>query len=157
MLRAAARRHRLQFEKYVASVGDPNVVIRQPAVRTAGTTDADLVLGRRADAIQGEGYGESRTVTAIVTDAAMATNDEYAKIPPHIAAIGKTDTLDLILRCNLSDVLISPTDRYGKTLFHTAKEVVIGGAAFQVRATDRTGLPPEGPYVFWVALRAVGE
>lgn len=157
MLRGAAVRHRLQFERMLAQTGDSAVVVRQPLVRSAGTSAADRVLGKRAENVVGAGYGVSTTITAVVSDAAMALNDQYAKIPPQIAALGRTETLAVILRCLLSDVLVDPDLKYGKTIFDTAKDVQIGGGTFQVRAVDRTGLPPEGPYICWVALRVVAE
>lgn len=157
MLSGAAKTHKRMFGRFVAEAGDPNVVVRQPAAPTAPISAAEKVLGRKSDTTQGEGYGESRTVKAVVSDAAVTLADVYASIPPQIAAIGRAEKLDLILRLPLGDALLIADAKYGQTIFDTAKDIQIGGAVFTVRATDRTGLPPEGPYILWVALRKAGE
>lgn len=157
MLRGAAIRHKQQFELFLERAGNDSVLVRQPLARTAGTTAVEKVLGKRAEAIVGAEYGDTDTITAIVSDASMVLGDQYASVPSNIATLGRTESLDIILRCLLSDVLIDTSAIYGKTILDTAKDVEIGGATFQVRATDRTGLPPIGPYIFWAALRKVAD
>lgn len=157
MLRGAASMHKRKFEQMVDEAGDPNVVVRQPAAPTVALSAAEKVLGRKSDTTQGQGYGESQTVKAVVSDFAISLADVYASIPPQIAAIGRAEKLDLLLRLPLAVALTNPDAKYGPTIFDTAKDVQIGGAVFTVRATDRSGLPPEGPYILWVALRKAGE
>jgi hypothetical protein len=144
------------FEDFVATVGDSEVLVRQPAALVALTTSIDKVLGKQAPA-PGQGYGTQQYVLAVVSDAASALADRYASIPPQIAAIGRAEKIDILLRVILQDALVNVDAKYGPTIFDTAKDVQIGGAVFQVRATDRSGLPPEGPYILWVALRKAGE
>lgn len=149
MLPGAAKKHRAQFERLVAESG-VDVVVRQPAAATASATAADKVFGKAVVA-PATGVGTTATVTAVVSDAAMNPFD--TTIPPRIAALGRTDSVDVLLRCVLSAVLLKDEERYGRTLFDTAHDVQIGGATFKVKGTDRTGLPPVGPYILWVALR----
>jgi hypothetical protein len=155
MLAAAARMHKKRFEQFVAEAGDPNVVVRQSAAPTAALTAAEKVLGKQPTAPAT--YGASQTVTAVVSDASVAVEDRYTAIPSQIAALGRAEKLDLLLRLTLASVLVNPEHKYGTTIFDTAKDVQIGGAVFQVRGTARSGLPPEGPYILWVALRKAGE
>lgn len=152
MFAAAARLHKRQFEAHLAGAG-VEVEVRQRPPRAVPTTTADKVLGRRQDVVADAPAGPSTFVRAVVSDAAMATGNGYGSTPAEIVSIGKVEALDLILRCALTDVLVDPDKPYGKTVFDGAKDVLVAGTPFEVRATDRTGLPPVGPYILWVALR----
>jgi hypothetical protein len=157
MLRGAALRHKQQFILQLTQAGDPDIVVRQPAVVTSAANPTEKVLGRRTDVTPGQGYGDEQTILAIRSDASLTTADQYSGLPARIAAIGRSEAIDILLRCLLEDVLLDPNEPYGRTIFDSAKDVLIGNAVFLVRGTDRTGLPPEGPYILWVALKRAGE
>lgn len=143
------------FEAFLAQAGDDAVLVRQPAARTTPASDVEKVMGRRPAASQDDGVGETTNLLAVVSDAAVVLADRFQAVPPRIATLGKVESIDLLLRCRLEDVLVDSGSKYGKTILDTAKDVVVGGVSFTIRAIDRTGLPPEGPYICWAALRRV--
>lgn len=152
MLKGLAKQHKAMFDRMVDEAG-VTVTVRQPPIATASTSPADKVLGKRPDAAP-EAYGEATTAVALWSTG-YSGNDAlgtYA-IPAQIAALGRTDGLDVILRLKLADYLVDPENRHGATLFDTAKAVTYETVTYKVRATDRSGLPPLGPYILWVALQ----
>ena len=156
MLRGAALQHKKMFAALLAGAG-VDVVVRQPVAPVAASTSADKVLGRQVDQAP-DAVGTTQTVRVVWSTSYRANPATGAPdLPPSLAAVGRTERLDVVLRCALADVVIDPNTRHGKTIFDTAKDVQFDGATYQVKGTDRTGLPPEGPYILWVGLRKVGE
>lgn len=162
MIRGAASAHRRMFERWVADGVD--VTIRQypapasPAAGAPAPTTVDKVMGRRTalPSVTDE-VGPTTTVKAILTNgyAGLARHDPDMPVP--VQGIGYLKGVDILLRVRLHDVLVDPARPYGLTLFDTAKDVVFQQSAFEVKATEPAGMPPEGPYELWVALGKRGD
>lgn len=152
MLVGAARLHRVRFERFVDEAGE-TVEVRQPAAPTAPASALEKVQGKRPSVAA---YGDTQTVQAIQGGGYDGNVLHPPSVPAQIAAIGKVQPIDLLLRCKLADALIDSGKRYGQTIFDTAKDVVFAGAVWTVLVTERSGLPPEGPYELWVGLRKSG-
>lgn len=150
MFRAAALRHRKEFEKYVDSM-DLWITIRQPPAKPPATSSVDRVFGHRPQPPSAPAPCETCEIRAVWTTADAM--DLTYRVPPHIATIGRTEQVDLVLRVKLSDVLVDSAKKLGRTLLDTAQDVVIEGSTYKVLGVDRTGLPPEGPYIAWAALQ----
>lgn len=140
--------HKKQFERLLKMMGS-SLLVRQPPARTAAATNVDKVLGPVG---QTHTYGASKELTVIWRNGHGKMLDNEAT-PTNIASLGRTEGLDAVVRCNLADALVDPDDKQGKTIFDTAKDVVYQSTSFKVVTTDRTGMPLEGPYILWVALR----
>jgi hypothetical protein len=140
--------HKKQFARLLKMMAS-TVTVRQPVVRSVPQNDMEKVLGRKGTE---HDHGAVQDVTVIWRNGHGKLLDNEAT-PLNIAAIGKTSGLDAVIRCMLEDVLVNPADKQGRTIFDTAKDVVYNGTSFQVVTTDRTGMPLEGPYILWVALR----
>lgn len=147
-MKAAARFHRERFERYVSDVGI-NVTVRQPRKVEAPSTDVEKVLGTSGAETE---PGDAQTVRVIWSND-LRPNAIDNHLPSKIASLARQGSVDVFIRAILRDVLHDPADPNGLTLFDTAFDVLQGTARFKVLDTDRTGLPPEGPYVLWVALR----
>jgi hypothetical protein len=104
--------------------------------------------------------GTTTEVTAIINYGYTAGTSPFANqdsMPAAIRALGDTDNLDVLLRCNVAECLVNPAGAGGgRTIFDSCKDVVFDECSFKVTAVDRTGLPPYGPYVLWVALKKNG-
>jgi hypothetical protein len=156
MLKALAQRHRSQFESLLTQAGQ-EVEIQLPEVRTAAESPVAKVLGRGTPSPAVAPGGPSTVVPALVSTGYRAVDYEFGNVPATIAALGRTDTALVVLRCRLSDVIPAGQSAHGETLFHRAARVVVGRDAFQVVGIDRSGLPPLGPYIVWVGLKRVGS
>jgi hypothetical protein len=156
LLKGAARIHKKQFEAYVNSVG-VRVQVRQPSKTNTSSTAVSRAIGVPVTA---EGpIGEIDVVQVVWTFGYTAGTNPFAnpeQIPPAIRAAGTVENVDAVLRCKISDVLVTAARPGGRTLFDSCKDIVYEGTSYKVIATDRTGLPPEGPYVCWVAVKANG-
>lgn len=150
--KGAAELHRRQFHAFVDGA-NTEVEVRSAATRTAAATAADKVLGKKAVET---GVGASTFIKAIWNSDINATTPNYT-IPEQIAALGRAEKMDALLRVKLDEALITSDDTHGRTIFDAAKDVVYGGYRWTVSGTARTGLAPLGPYILWVAVKKVGE
>lgn len=155
MLAGAARLHKQQFDSYVDSVG-VGVLVRQPAAHTTVSSAVSQVLGTPSTATGP--IGSTLTISAVLNYGYSASPFAgQSQMPPAIRAMGEVENIDIVLRCRTSEALVTPGGTLGgRVIFDTCRDVVIDGLSFKVTATDRTGLPPYGPYVFWVALKKNG-
>lgn len=146
--------HKKFFERMVDGAST-EVVVRQPAARTAATSAVDKVRGTREESAV-TSYGIQQSINAIVSSPdQVITNTTWG--PALAQALGGTDVFDLVLRCKLTDVLSDPDEPLGRTIFHSAKDVVYQGQSFKVTGVDRTGMAPLDAYVVWVGLKKIGE
>jgi metal-dependent amidase/aminoacylase/carboxypeptidase family protein len=150
-LRKAAEAHLAIFQKALAEAGT-TITIRQPAPKPAsGGTDVTKILGARPS--PSSAVGTTTTVGALVSGPANVAGTPLASATPaQVDPLGRVADCDIVLRVLLSDVLLDPTKKHGKTLFDTAKDVLIDGGYFRVEKTERGGLAPLGPYILWVGL-----
>lgn len=142
------RVHRRQFQRLLAMMGTKAIVELPTSRSTEPLTDVEKVMGRRE---RPDEVGETREVTVIWRNGHNLLDEPST--PPEIVRIGRVNGMDAVLRCDLDSVLVDPTKKQGQTIFDLAKSVVYQGSHFKVVATDRTGLPLDGPYILWVALR----
>ncbi len=147
-LLGAATVHRDSFYAMLDEVGIP-VTIRQPAEKpSSGGSDVTKALGTRE---QVTGTGEEKEVLAIVSGPTnTGVNITAGTAPKQASPVGSVQFCSTVLRVKLSDVLVNEEKLYGKTLFETAREIVIQDTVFKVVATERSGLAPLGPYILWV-------
>jgi hypothetical protein len=150
MLAGAARRHRAAFETLVAQTGR-RVVFRARVGRVSSSTAADRVLGTRA---QETGDGTETALTAVFSAGGSV---DIARSPQKIAALGNAGALDALLRLPVASALLDVTKPLGRTVAHLAKDVVVDGEVFEIVGIDRSGLPPEPPYILWVGLKKAQE
>lgn len=140
--------HRKQFIRLLKTMGEP-ITVRQPVARSATTDPVAKVIGARGTEYS---FGATQDVTVLWRNGSGKILDHDAT-PSRIALLGKVNNLDAVVRCLLEDVLVESTNKQGATIFDTAKDVVYNGNSFKVVDTDRSGMPLEGPYILWVALR----
>lgn len=152
MLYGAALAHKKQFDALVTD-GGVSVVVRDHAPRASAASSLDKVLGARPaeDPVPGQ-YGTLHTVPCLVSMTTQNPNTHYQIVPPTIDALGRASAITIVLRCKLADVLLDPDKPQGQTIFDTCKDVFYDGEAYTVRGSDRTGLMPLAPYIFWVGL-----
>jgi hypothetical protein len=156
LLTGAAKLHKKKFYSYLDSTG-VSVNVRLPLATNSASNSVTRALGKTVTATGP--IGSIRQVRAIVNFGYTAGTNPFANpdaIPPAIRQIGTVETVDAVLRCRLEDVLVVATELGGRTLFDSCKDVVYQNTSYTVLTTDRTGLPPEGPYIVWVALRSNG-
>ena len=144
-------RHKTEALALIAAMGE-DIEIRQPVARSTSTNDMEKVLGATTDP---DAYGTTTTVTGMVhqgkvPSGAMGFNTS-------VSIVGLIQNSDLVVSVALEDVLVDATKKYGRTLFDTAKTVIVGGSTFEVGGTFRSGMPPLGPYILWVGLEIQGE
>lgn len=155
MFRGPALQHKKFFERYIDGAGK-EVVVRQPAARPAPVSDVEKVLGTRETVTGDTRYGDEQTVNAVVSSPDALISDQVWG-PKLIQSLGGTDVLDLILRAKLVEVLSDSLQPLGRTIFHSAIDVVIDGQAFKVTGVERSGMSPLDPYIAWVGLKKIGE
>jgi hypothetical protein len=149
MLRGMADQHRRVFLAMLQRVG-VWIVVRQPAVPTLGTTAVQRVLGTKADLTA---VGATKRIKALLSnDYLRPETIAPGDVSEGLAALGGKDRVDAILRVHLPDA-VPDDDTQARTLFDSAKDVVIDGTTFEVTGTKRTGFPPIGPYILWVGLK----
>lgn len=155
-LQRAAEAHLAVFKQYLEEAGT-EVTVRQPPPKPAsGGTDVSRILGSRPSPTSLRGAED--VIVAILSGPAnvAGTPPPSAIGPVQANPLGKVAQCDLVLRVLLSDALVSPTQKHGKTLFDTALDVQVDGGIFKVEATERGGLAPLGPYILWVGLMVQG-
>lgn len=140
--------HRQQFIRLLNTMGE-GVTVRQGVSRSTPANAVAKVIGPRGQEYE---FGGTQDVQVLWRNGSGKILDHDAT-PMRIAVLGKVNTLDAVVRCLLEDVLLDPTNKQGTTIFDTAKDVVYKGTSFKVMDTDRSGMPLEGPYILWVALR----
>lgn len=142
-LRGAAALHKRAFEKYMESAGQ-GILVEMSGTPSDTSTRAK-VLGTAT-----EPPPHHEPVWCVVTSASIALNE--ASVPQPIAAVGRTDKLDYVIRTSASECLLNAEEPMGRTVFDVAKRVTIDGQGFRVKAVARSGLPPLGGYIVWAAL-----
>lgn len=154
-MRGAALQHKKQFERMMKDA--VQIELRMPAAVVPAAQAVDKVMGKRPTptASATTAYGPSKFVSAL-WGVGYSITTAYGAVPPHLAALGQSDNLDVVLRCPLADVLLDQDKPLGRTVFHTAKDVVYQGEVFTVTGVDASGLPPLGPYICWVGLKKAG-
>lgn len=148
--------HRKIFEHLVDREG-VDVTVRYPQEPDATVSNsANKVLGTKAVVSE---VGVEQQVKVLWSTDYFLTESHYAQdIPGSIAALGKLDRVDVILRCKLADVLDDATDAQDRTWFDKAKDIVRDNYRYSVVGTRRTGLPNKnGPYILWAALKQEGR
>lgn len=152
--KALAQRHKAEFEKFLTGAGVV-VTIRQPGARVAGTNAVDRVKGQRTFETS---IGSTQDILVVWSNDLIRPEAVVAgDVAETIAALGGKASVDVIIRCRLSDALLDGATHQGRTLFDTAKDVTYSGQTYEVTGTKRTGLPPIGPYILWVGLKQIPE
>lgn len=151
MFDALARKHKAMFEVYLHN--GVSIQVRQPAPRG---TAANAVEKMKGISTFETGIGVIQTVKAIWSNDLLRPEAVVpGDVSEVVAALGGKGSIDVIIRCLLDDVLITPGDKQGRTIFDTARDVVYSGHTFQIKGSKRTGFPPLGPYIYWVGLREI--
>ena len=146
-----ATRHKAQAYNMIDTLGE-DILIRQPPARTTSTSDVDKVFGAPQEL---DDYGELTTVTGHVHQGTVPGDASGYNFTARF--LGIMQNADLVVSVKLEDVLSDSTKKYGRTLFDTAKDVVVGGSVFEVTGAYRSGMAPLGPYILWVGLEIQGE
>jgi hypothetical protein len=150
-IQGAALLHKQLTESYIDTAGTTVTVRQAPAKVASGGSVVNKVLGTKAAL---DGAGVETEVTAVIAYTSSGVKQDARKTES--APIGLYDSSDVILMVKLAEVLDDPTKPQGMTIFDTAKEVLIQGTYFKKTGSERTGLPPYGPYILWVGLKTLG-
>ena len=152
-LRRIAEVHKKQFDRFLEETGTLVEVVSQAAKTTSDGSDVGKVLGSRKRAEPGT---QTTSVKAIVHSSVsdrMEGRSGFIESSP----VGMFDNSDIVLSVRLGDVLLKADRPLERTVFDTAMSIVVQGSTFEVDAQSRTGLPPIGPYILWVGLKASGR
>jgi hypothetical protein len=152
-LKKAADMHRAMFVSYLTEMGTLVTVRQYPDKAATGGSEFSKVFGNRNRENE---VGSTSEVRAVVS-ASVSGQLEPREYAENSAVLGLFEKSDVVLRVLLEDVLLDPTKPLERTLFDTAKEIVVQGSEFELAGSARTGLPPLGPYILWVGLKATGR
>ena len=154
MFKGAAKLHEKHFDRDLNARGEI-VTVRQPGARAAATNAVEKALGAQTFE---SAVGTTKDIIALWSNDLISPEAFKAGgASDVIAALGDSGSFDAVVRCKLVDALHNVSDRQGRTVFHTAKDVVYSGHRYKVTGTKRTGLPGSGPYILWVGLKLIPE
>lgn len=144
-----ALQHKTQFEQLLTGAGE-TITIRQPSTEVSSSSLVDKMRGTKS---QEETVGVTKQIKAMISPAATRPEPYYS--PATAALIALQIDSDLLIRAKLSDVSIDGSR--DKSLFDTAKDVVIDDVRYQVKGTLPGGLPSVPPYIVYVSLKRIGR
>lgn len=147
--------HKRIFERLLRDKG-VTISVRFPPTSTtnAGGTLASKVFGERnwettVDEVRTQEY-----LALWSNDGLGPEHPEGAQVSNAMSPLSRAgEKIDAMIRVSLAGALLDVNAPQGLTVFDICKDVQYAGASFQVVKSARTGLPPLGPYILWVALR----